>query len=314
MAGIPIDSGRMALRGKASRLTQRAHLIREIRRFFWDRDYLEVETPVRLVTPATEEHIDAISCGGGFLRTSPELHMKRMVAAGYGKIFQLGPCFRCDEQGKIHHPEFTLLEWYCAEAGYIEVLAETKAMLLHLAESMFGSPELLYHGERIDLVPWERWVVRDAFILHAGWDPVADYDPDRFDVDLVDRVEPAMPPDLPTVLMDYPVAAGALARAKPEEPKVAERWELYLGGMELANAYSELNDPDEQRVRMELWAGRRQARGQPVYPMDEAFLRDLAHLPRAGGVALGIDRLVMLFTDAESLDQVIPFREAPIPR
>ena len=310
MSPIPVDRDLLSLRGKRARLALRGRLLQAVRSFFADRDYLEVETPVRLASPANEDHIDAEPAGSGFLRTSPELHMKRLVAAGYGRIFQLGPCFRQGETGTVHRPEFTMLEWYRADADYLDMLAETKSLLLQVVQSLTRRTEIVYQGTRIDLVPWERWTVRDAFILHAGWDPVGAFDADRFDIDLVDKVEPAMPREVPVLLTDYPIEAGALARPRDGQPGVAERWELYVGGLEVANAYSELADADEQRQRLEACARRRAERGRPAYGLDERFLRSLARLPPTGGVALGLDRLAMLCSDAASIDEVIAFPES----
>jgi elongation factor P--(R)-beta-lysine ligase len=309
MAGIPFDPGWTAFRRRAATLPPRARLTAAVRSFFAEREFLEVDTPLLVETPALELHIDAIEAGGGFLRTSPELHMKRLLAAGFPRLYQLGPCFRRGEQGALHHPEFTMLEWYRAEAGYADILADTKALLVHLGRVLANSSVLTYQGREIDLLRWERIPVREAFLLHAGWDPVAAWDEDRFDVDLVERVEPALPGDAPVVLTDYPAAAAALSRLRPDDPSVAERWELYIGGLEIANAYSELTDADEQAARFAACAERRRAMGKPVYPVDEAFLDALRRgLPPSGGIALGLDRLLMLFTDASGLDEVLPFR------
>jgi len=152
--------------------------------------------------------------------------------------------------------------------------------------------------------------VAEAFKTFAGWNPVEHFDADRFDLDMVNKVEPNLPTACPMVLMDYPAAAAALARRKPEDPRVAERWELYIGGIEIANAFSELTDPVEQRERFEACAAERRALGKPVYPLDEDFLAALeSGLPPASGIALGVDRLVMLLAGAASLDDVLPFRE-----
>ncbi len=312
----------------ASALHLRSRLLHATRSFFHDRGFTEVETPVRLRTPALEAHIDAEPAGDHWLRTSPELHMKRLLAAGFEKIFQLGPCFRMGERGDRHHPEYTMLEWYRAHADYTDILADTKALIAHLAGSLAeggatppgallqpAGPEappcqMAYQHQTIDLLPrWERITVREAFVRWAGWDPVAAWDEDRFNLDLVEKVEPALPRDVPVVLTDYPAPAAALARRKPSDPAVAERWELYIGGLELANAYSELADPVEQRSRFEEAARARRARGKEVYPVDEAFLAALAAMPPSGGIALGFDRLVMLFADAPTLDGVTAFRE-----
>lgn len=291
-------------------LELRAKVLRAIRQFFYDRDFLEVETPLRIPAPALELHIDAIPAGGQYLRTSPELHMKRLLAAGWKKIFQLGPCFREGERGALHNPEFNLLEWYRADADYLAILAETKALLAAVAEAVLGRTWLKVQCAQVELMPvWEVFTVAEAFSKFAGWDPVAAFDAERFDLDLVNKVEPRLPREHPVILMDYPAAAAALARRKPGNPRVAERWELYVGGLELANAFSELTDPAEQRARFEACAAERQALEKTVYPLDEDFLAALADgLPPSAGIALGVDRLVMLLAGAKSLDAVLPFR------
>ena len=175
---------------------------------------------------------------------------------------------------------------------------------------MLGRTDFRYLRNRIELLPrWERITVADAFQRFAGWDPTAAYDEDRFNEDLVNKVEPRLAKDVPTVLTDYPAEAAALARRKPGNPRVAERWELYIGGLELANAYSELTDPAEQRARFEACAAARRALGKEVYPLDEDFLAALGQLPPCGGIALGVDRLVMLLADAASIEDVLAFRE-----
>ena len=254
----------------------RSKVLQSVRRFFTDRDFLEVETPVRIPTPALETHIDALPSGSQFLRTSPELHMKRLLAEGAGRVFQMGPCFRRGEKGRFHNPEFTMLEWYRADAGYLDILVDAKALLGFVAREVLGRTGFEYQGGRVEMMPvWECLTVEDAFVRWAGWNPVTAFDPDRFDMDLVEKVEPCLPRDRPTVLKDYPAAAAALARLKPDNPAVAERWELYVGGLEIANAFSELTDPAEQRKRFEQCAAQRQAAGKEVYPMDEPFLAAL---------------------------------------
>lgn len=269
-----------------------------------------METPVRVRAPALETHIDAEPSGDRWLRTSPELHMKRLLADGFERIFQIGPCFRRGERGRLHHPEFTLLEWYRTGTDYLGILEDTRELLIHCARALYGTPSLPYGGVTIDFQrEWLVMSVRDAFCRWAGWDPVALWDEDRFHMDLVERVEPALPRDLPVILIDYPSPAGALARRKREDPRLAERWELYLAGMEIANAYSELTDPVEQRRRFETAAAERKARGKEVYPIDEDFIAALERLPPCGGIALGFDRLVMLFAGATSIEDVVAFSE-----
>jgi lysyl-tRNA synthetase class 2 len=291
-------------------LTVRSRALAALRAFFTQRGFVEVETPVRIPAPALELHIDAPPSGPGhWLRTSPELHMKRMLAAGCARIFQIGPCFRAGERGSRHTPEFTLLEWYRAHAGCREILADTEALVRHVAQETLQRTTLTIAGATVDLAaPWLVLTVREAFLAWAGWDPVADYDADRFDLDLVNRVEPALPRDRPVVLTEYPAAAAALARLKPGDPAVAERWELYIGGLEIANAYGELTDPQAQRARFLACAEARRALGRDVYPLDEPFLGALeAGMPPSGGIALGVDRLVMLLCGAESIDEVRSF-------
>lgn len=304
----PADSD--ALRDLRRVLELRAMLNDATRRFFRERGFLEVDTPVLLAANAPEANIDAIPAGAGWLRTSPELHMKRLLAAGYEKIFQLGPVARDGEHGRWHHPEFTLLEWYRADAGYLEILADTKALLSFVAKELRGTTDFTWQGKPVSFAQelWEKSTVSQAFIQHTGWDPALMFDPDRFDLDLVTRVEPALPSDHPVLLIDYPAPLAALARRKPDDPLRAERWELYLGGIELANAYSELNDPAEQRARFEQANAARTKRGAKPYPIDEAFLAALAQMPPSGGIALGLDRLLMILADADSLDAVLPFR------
>jgi lysyl-tRNA synthetase class 2 len=290
-------------------LKARDALMQSVRAFFYARGFLEVETPVRLNTPCLEDHIDAIPADGLWLRTSPELHLKRLLAAGCGPLFSVGPCFRRGERGRLHHPEYTMLEWYRPAAGYLDILENTR-QLIGCAQQALRQAVPEQSLRRVFETPWRRIRVADAFLHYAGWNPVQDFDADRFDLDLLERVEPALKTQGAVVLYDYPVACAALARRNPDDPAVAERWELYLDGVEIANAYSELTDPVEQRERFERCARFRRAAGRAVYPLDEAFLQALEQgLPECGGIALGVDRLLMVLLGADSLDAVLPFRE-----
>lgn len=298
-----------SLSEKKPALVMRSRIVKAVRDFFIDRGFIEIETPVRIPVPALELHIDAVPSGECFLRTSPELHMKRLLASGYERIFQIGPCFRHGEKGCLHNPEFTMLEWYRSDADYHSILVDAKMLIAFLAEKILGGSTIVYQGRKIELMPlWECMSVEDAFLLNAGWSPVKHYDADRFDIDLIEKVEPNLPSDRPVVLMDYPAEAAALARRKPGKPEVAERWELYIGGMELVNAFSELTDPVEQKKRFVECADMRKKAGRAVYALDEEFLASLEKgMPASGGAALGIDRLVMLFTDATEIEQVRSF-------
>lgn len=290
-------------------LRTRSRVVAAIRRFFEDRDFLEVDTPVRLAAPALELNIHAEPAGDHYLRTSPELHMKRLLAEGFERIYQIGPCFRRGEQGPLHNPEFTMLEWYRLHADYMDMLVDTKALTAHVVEAVLGTPQLQIGGRELTLFPhWKCMTVQHAFRQAANWDVLADVDADRFDLDMVDKVEPWLPRDTPVVLMDYPAEAGGLARTHRADPRAVERWELYMGGIELANAFSELTDPAEQRKRFEACARARAARGEAVYPIDQDFLGALERgLPPCGGVAFGLDRFVMLLAGAETIHHVRAF-------
>jgi lysyl-tRNA synthetase class 2 len=239
--------------------------------------------------------------------------MKRLLAAGCTRIFQLGPCFRSGECGSRHNPEFTLLEWYRTAAEYTDILRDTEALFAHVFQTVTGQTTFSFRNASIDLSrPWHCMTVRQAFLKWAGWDPVANWDADRFDLDLVEKVEPALPQDKPCVLTDYPAPAASLARLKAGHPQVAERWEVYVGGLELANAYSELCDPAAQRARFLEAAEERRRLGKEVYPLDEPFLAALEQgIPPCGGIALGIDRLVMLVCGVTDIADARPFCQRP---
>lgn len=274
---------------------QRDVLMRGIRTFFYERDFTEVDTPIRMQTPCMELNIDAEPSADCFLRTSPEIFHKQLLADGYERIFELGKCFRRGESGPLHHPEYTMLEWYRAHADYMDILDDTKNLIASV-----------WQGSDFE---WQVISVSAAFEEFAGWNPAGNFDEDRFDIDLVEKVEPALTRiGGAMVLKDYPVEAAALSRRKPNHPLLAERWELYIDGIELANAYSELTDSGEQRRRFEECANKRRDLGKEVYGIDADFIDAVGRMPPSGGVALGVDRLLMLMTDLSALDQVIPFR------
>jgi lysyl-tRNA synthetase class 2 len=284
----------------------RSRVLRSIRDFFAENDFDDVETPVRLPCPANEPHIDAQPSGDWYLRTSPELHMKRLLAGGLTAIYQMGSCFRQGERGARHNPEFTMLEWYRAGAGSEAILNDTIALVRRVVRDVVGNGPVRYGSCVVDVASsWHRLRVRDVFREFAGWDPIDSYDAERFDRDLVERVEPRLPVDRPVILEDYPAPAAALARLRHSESGVvAQRWELYIAGLELANAFTELTDPAEQRERFERCRTERQSAGHPAYPIDERFLEALAWLPDCAGIALGVDRLVMLLAGADDIAHV----------
>lgn len=270
-------------------LKRRAQVVRQIRAFFERRGFVEVETPVRIPAPAPEPHIDCPSCGTWFLRASPELQMKKLLAAGLTRLFQIGPCFREGESGRRHAPEFTMLEWYRAAADYEAIAEDMEALVREI---------LAFDG-----TPFPRLTVQEAYRRWAGWDPLTAWDADRFDFDMATKIEPALPKG-PLFLFDYPAQAASLSKLSERDPRVAQRWELYVDGLELANAFTELTDPAEQRARFEAARAERRTLGEADYPLDEDFLASLARMPPAGGVALGVDRLVMLACAASCLDDV----------
>ncbi len=272
----------------------RARVLRTIRAFFDGRGFTEVETPVRIPAPANEAFLEPPPSGERWLRTSPELHMKRLLAHGAGKIYQMGPCFRAGERGSRHNPEFTLLEWYRPD----DTIAALYADVADLVSAVLGRR----------LEP-RRLRVADLYRDLAGWDPLAAWDEDRFDEDMALKIEPALPREGLVYLTDYPAPAAALARLNPADPRVAERFEAYLGGLEIANGYGELTDAAEQRRRFEATIAMRRARGLPTYPLDEPFLADLPAMPPTAGIALGVDRLVMAALGADAITQVRPFCE-----
>jgi lysyl-tRNA synthetase class 2 len=286
----------------------RAVLIQALRTFFIDRGYLEVETPIRIPAPAPEAHIAPITSEGWFLQTSPELCMKRLLAAGIPKIFQICKCFRKDERGDRHLPEFTMLEWYAAQSDYRDLMTDCEALLRHLAAAMGKEGVLEWKGRRIDLgSEWERITVAEAFQRYAPCTVEEALRKDKFDELLVEHVEPHLGMTTPTFLYDYPAALGALARLSPDDSAVAERFELYVAGLELANGFSELVDPLEQRARFLGEQESIRQQGRDPGPMPEVFLAELAEMPQAAGIALGVDRLVMLFGGADNIDQVVAF-------
>ena len=296
-----------SLTGLVPALLFRAKVLSAVRRAFDGEGFAETETPVGISAPAAEEYIDAPRAGDFFLRTSPELEMKRLLCAGMDRIYQIGPCFRADENGRLHRSEFTMLEYYRAGWNYLELLDFTRRFVLSAALEVNGSPEIRYRGQAIDLSrEWEILSVRDAFARFApeSADDAA-REESRFEILLTEYVEPNLPKDRPCVLMDYPVRFGAFARAKESDPSLAERWEVYAGGVELANAYGELTDPAVQRARFEQFAGTRKRLGLSEYPVPSAFLDDLDRgMPDCSGAAMGFDRLVMLLRGADSLGDV----------
>jgi elongation factor P--(R)-beta-lysine ligase len=326
--------------GRRPFLTARGQIIGALRSFFAAHDFTEVETGVLQVSPGNETHLHAFTTvltapdGTGsplYLRTSPEFALKKLLAAGERRIVEFAKAFRNRERGALHHPEFTLLEWYRVGEPYTALMDDCAAILALAAETA-GRRQWTFRGRSADpFAPPERLTVAAAFKRLADIDLLATLPngaPDRaglaaaagaagiriaaddgwgdiFSRVLVERVEPNLGIGRATILDEYPAGQAALARRSPRDPRVAERFELYVCGVELANAFGELTEPVEQRARLEHEMAEKERLYGERYPLDEDFLAALAKMPQAGGIALGLDRLVMLATGAQRIDQVL---------
>ena len=322
----------------------RGRIVAAIRDWFGTQDFIEVDCGALQVSPGNETHLHAFTTSivnpdgshePRYLHTSPEFACKKLLAAGEKRIFSMVHCFRNRERTPLHAPEFTMLEWYRAGEPYERIIADTIEML-RITTRATGNL-LNWRGKVADpLVEPEQLSVAEAFSRYAGIDLLATLAPggadrvalaaearaqgvafadddswsDIFSRILVERVEPHLGQGRPTILFEYPAVEAALARVSPRDPRIAERFELYASGVELANGFGELTDPIEQRRRFEADMALKQKLYGERYPIDESFLAALQHMPEASGVALGLDRLVMLATGARHIDQVIwtPFR------
>lgn len=328
---------------RRERLKQRGRILAAVRSFFAARDFVEVETPALQVSPGLEPHLRAFATewhdperaapARRYLHTSPEYAMKKLLVAGMPRIWQLAHVFRDGERGPVHHPEFSLLEWYCAGASWRDLAGECRALVVACQEAA-GAADLSWRGRHADARRAWHWLsVAEAFqkfcninILETAPDPLSprldllaeaaaplglaphpgdDWEALYFRV-FLDRIEPHLGIGAPTILYDYPLSMAALARRSPTDPRVAERFEVYVGGLELANAFGELTDAVEQRRRFAADQARKQALTGETYPIDEDFLTALAQgMPEASGIALGFDRLVMLATGAADIEDVL---------
>ncbi len=322
-------------------LLARGRMVKSLRRFFEERDFLEVETAALQVSPGNEAHLQAFETElvaptnvsrPVYLHTSPEFACKKLLAAGERRIVTFARVYRNRERGPLHHPEFTMLEWYRADEGYEALMQDCTEILAAVAEAV-GTRSLCWRERTVDpfMAP-ERLTVAEAFEDHAGFDLMetvsASGDTDRdglaarardagvrvseddtwgdvFSRVLVERIEPHLGQGRATILYEYPLAEAALARRSPANPRVAERFELYACGVELANAFGELTDPIEQRRRFESEMTEKERVYGDRYPLDEELLAALAHMPPASGIALGLDRLVMLATGARRIEDVL---------
>ena len=273
-----------------------------VRRFFHERYFLETLTPVIVPAPIPEPTIEAFAVADGFLRTSPEPQMKILMSKGAEKIFQIGSCFRKNEIGRLHSEEFTMLEWYEKEVDYVSLIEFTRELVSFVAKQTIGTTEISRNDAVVDLAKeWDLLTVSDAFARFAESTVESAVADNRFEEILVEKVEPALP-TRPVILIDYPAELAALAKIRAGSPPVAERWELYIGGIELANTYTELTDYEEHKSRFAKFAAERALLGMTEYPEDVEFTRALREgLPDCAGCALGMDRLVMLLNGDTSI-------------
>jgi lysyl-tRNA synthetase class 2 len=300
---------------RRKRLKLRSKVIAAIRAWLDKKGFIEVQTPLLIDAPAPEPYIETFSIPDAihgktlYLIPSPELNLKRLLAEGFKRIYQMGPVFRKNERGERHLSEFTLLEWYRTDADYRDLMADCEAIVQVAAKASGLSGGKIVYGEtNIDIrPPFIRLTVEDAFMKYAGWRPGSNPDQHRYDEDMTAKIEPGLPRDRPVFLIDYPASCAALARLKTDNPSVAERVELYMGGLELSNGFSELTDQSEQEQRFKKDMALRKRLGLEVYPLPQRFISCLEGLPPCAGMALGIDRLIMLLANAPSINDVVAF-------
>lgn len=330
------------------KFVKRAEIISAIRSFFATEQFLEVETPLLVPSPGTEPYLEVfeteLQVADGrtkraFLLTSPELAMKKLLVAGFPRIFQLCKSFRNGEGVSFtHNHEFTILEWYRTHANYFDIMQDCEQLLLHIFNTLHpdaSEPVLKYQGKRFSMAtPWERITVAEAFQRFAGVPEAALHDrsnmcavaaekgyqtsaettwEEAYNQVFLNEVEPKLGVTAPTFLYEYPAAQAALSRKKVSDSRYAERFELYLGGLELGNAFSELTDANEQESRMHTDLAERAALGKTKYEIDTEFIAALQQgMPESGGIAMGVDRIIMLFLDTTNISDVVLFPVAEI--
>jgi lysyl-tRNA synthetase class 2 len=283
---------------RAPFLRARAAIARAVREWFWAEGFSEAEPQALAVAPGAEVHVDAFEVGGRYLHTSPEFAMKKLLAAGEEKLFFLGKCWRRGETSPLHAEEFTMLEWYRAGAPYEHVMDDC-VQLTRVAASAAGAASLRWRDKTCDpFAPAEKLRVSEALRTDRAMSG------DEFSAAIV-KVEPLLGAPALTLLFEYPIREAALARRCPHDPSVAERFEMYACGVELANGFGELTDSNEQRARLIEAMAEKQKRYGKSWPLDEDFLAALAEMPPSSGGALGLDRLVMLATGARRISDVL---------
>ncbi len=295
-------------------LHKRAAFFRCIRSFFHTQGFLEVDTPLRQPVYIPESNILPISAEGQYLQTSPELCMKRLLALGCEKIFQLCHCFRKGELGRMHLEEFQMLEWYRRNNDYWQLMADCQALLRYLQKKLqedrlfnvMPNENFCVFGVDVN-ADWQRLTVEESFALYSPIPLEKALETDNFDTILSEFVEPQLGMNMPVFLYEYPCQLASLARKNALNPNVAERFELYIKGVELANGFSELTDEDEQRSRFLEEIATARAKSDRKIAMPERFLQELPQLQEAAGIAVGLDRLFMLANASASITSAVTF-------
>jgi elongation factor P--(R)-beta-lysine ligase len=307
------EFARLAWHGTGRHLVQRSLALGQVRSHFDAEHFVEVQTPTRVRAPGLDANVEPIRAQGGWLVTSPELHLKRLLTGGIPRVFEIARCHRDEEIGRYHEPEFTLIEWYRAFEPVTAVMRDTEQLVQLVVQRLSGGTVIEHAGRRVDIeLPFARLSVAEAFERYArrrDGNELAERDPDEWFRLWVNLIEPAIAEfQRPVFVIDYPISQAAMARPKAENPRVAERFELYCAGVELCNGYGELTDPAEQAARMHQEVQSRLALGQSELPIDQRFISALHEgLPPSSGNALGFDRLVMLAAGAPMLADVVAF-------
>ena len=286
----------------------RTHIIQEIRRYFEQHYFLEVDTPIRIPVNAPEQYVDPIYSEDWVLQTSPETCMKRLLAHGWNRIFQMCKCFRQEEYGQYHLPEFTMLEWYETHITTRELMQTTQQLLSYLCHQITNGSTLVYQGHAIDFAPpFDTYTVADLFKEYSFISMEEAVATDRFDEEMGMLIAPQLGYSKPVFVTKYPLYQSVLAAADPANPDLADRFELYIAGMEISNGCTELTNKETQTNRFRAEIDLRTSLGKPAQPMPEEFLKDMSTLLPCAGNALGVDRLCMLFANVSAIQDIIFF-------
>ena len=302
---------------------KRAEIKDLIRQFFKEKGFLEVQTPILVKGMSTEPYLDPIKVEffdeknkkyQGYLITSPEYSLKKLLSQGFTNIFEITKAFRQKEAfGGWHNPEFTILEWYRTKADYRDVMKDTEELVNFLVQQLYHREYFYFQNRKIDVsLPWPSMTIKQAFKKWAGIQidqkkKIRNFD-DWFYLVFLNQIEPNLPKNGPLILYDYPLPQAALAKRKSQKSFYAERFEVYLGGVELCNAFSELTHPKEQEQRLKKEQNIRKKLKKEVIPIDKTFLEALkSGLPKTSGNALGIDRLEMLLLDVKDINDLLTF-------